>query len=145
MTAFIRTPRVHHAARRRGGGRVAVAARAQQTMPVIGFLNSTSPDADRVRAFLQGLNDIGYVEGENVAVEYRWAENRPDRLSPKCRPDRSDRGCPSCMAAQAATRTIPIVFGVGECAARCTSARSWSSPWERAGATSPAAWSPGRW
>src|SRR5262249_26570466 len=59
------------------------AARAQQSpMPVIGFLSGVSPNAnvDRVRAFRQGLKDTGYVEGENVAIEYRWAEGRYDRL-----------------------------------------------------------------
>ena len=60
-----------------------LSARAQQpTMPVIGFLDPTSPDmyADRLRAFRQGLKDTGYVEGENVAIEHRWAENQIDRL-----------------------------------------------------------------
>jgi putative tryptophan/tyrosine transport system substrate-binding protein len=66
------------------GGAVAwpLAARAQQpTIPVIGFLDSRSPDAllDRLRGFRQGLQDTGYVEGENVAIEYRWADQF-DRL-----------------------------------------------------------------
>ena len=57
-------------------------ARAQQQTPVIGFLHSASPDgnADRVRAFRQGLKEIGFVEGENVNVEYRWADNQVERL-----------------------------------------------------------------
>src|SRR5207247_4517802 len=58
-------------------------ARAQQAaMPVIGYLESRSPDGmtDRLRAFRQGLKDTGYVEGENVRIEYRWAENQVDRL-----------------------------------------------------------------
>ena len=60
-----------------------VAARAQQqAMPVIGFLDARAPDAlaDRMRGFHQGLKDAGFVERENVAIEYRWAENRMDRL-----------------------------------------------------------------
>ena len=55
------------------------AARAQQ-MPVIGFLHPSSPDPYRVRSFRQGLKDAGFVEGENVTIEYRWADNQIDRL-----------------------------------------------------------------
>ena len=67
------------------GGAVAwpVAARAQQAgMLVIGFLGAVSPDSysERLRGFRQGLKDTGYVEGENVAIEYRWAENQAERL-----------------------------------------------------------------
>ena len=60
-----------------------LAARAQQpALPVVGFLDSRPPDGmtERVRAFRQGLKDTGYVEGENVAIEYRWAQSQLDRL-----------------------------------------------------------------
>jgi putative ABC transport system substrate-binding protein len=102
-----------------------LAARAQQpAMPVIGFLHSTSPDvnADRLRAFRQGLKDTGYVEGANVAIEYRYAENQIDRL-PELAAELVRRrvaviaamGSPGpAFAAKAATTTIPIVFSVNE-------------------------------
>ena len=93
-------------------------------MPVIGFLSATSPDmfADRVRAFRQGLKDTGYVEGENVAIEYRWAENQIDRLPAlaaelvrrKVAVIAATGGVTSTFAAKEATTTIPIVFAVGE-------------------------------
>src|SRR5215510_8050807 len=101
------------------------ATRAQQpTVPVIGFLDPTSPDmyADRLRAFRQGLKDTGYVERENVAIEHRWAENQIDRL-PELATELVRRqvavittgGGPTApLAAKAATTTIPIVFAVGE-------------------------------
>ena len=102
-----------------------LAARAQQpSMPVVGVLSAEWPNAvtaDRLRAFRQGLNDTGYVEGRNVMIEYRWAEGRNDRL-PALAAELvrlpvnvivSFGSTPAAIAAKAATTTIPIVFATG--------------------------------
>jgi putative ABC transport system substrate-binding protein len=99
--------------------------RAQQpTMPVIGFLNATSPEANttRLNGFRQGLKETGLVEGENVAVEYRWGNSETDRLLELAAELVRRRvnviaaigTTPVALAAKAATTTIPAVFAVGE-------------------------------
>jgi putative ABC transport system substrate-binding protein len=108
------------------GGAVAwpLAARGQPALPVVGYLESRSPDGmtDRLRAFRQGLKDTGYVEGQNVRIEYRWAENQVDRL-PMLAAElvrqtvnviATTGGPEVALAAKGATMTIPIVFGVTE-------------------------------
>jgi putative tryptophan/tyrosine transport system substrate-binding protein len=99
-------------------------ARAQQpAMPVIGYLSTGSRESDPVNlaAFRQGLGEIGYVEGQNVTIEYRWAESHYDRLSAMAddlvrRPVTAIAaigGTPTALAAKAATSTIPVVFYIG--------------------------------
>jgi putative tryptophan/tyrosine transport system substrate-binding protein len=101
-----------------------LAPRAQQTeIPVVGFLNSASPEPSThdVRAFRLGLNETGYVEHQNVAIEYRWADNQYDRLTAlaaelvRRRVSVITAGSNSvaALAAKAATTTIPIVFLTG--------------------------------
>jgi putative tryptophan/tyrosine transport system substrate-binding protein len=109
-----------------GGGEATwpLAARAQQpVLPVVGFLNSGSPDAysDRVVAFREGLGELGYVEGQTVTVEYRWALGQYGRLAGLAaelvrRPVSvlvATGGEPAALAAKVATSTIPIVFAIG--------------------------------
>jgi putative ABC transport system substrate-binding protein len=101
-----------------------LAARAQQpAMPVVGFLDPAAPGSgtDIVAAFRKGLGETGYIEGRNVAIEYRWANAEYDRL-PALATELVDRhvavivasnGVPTTLAVKMATTTIPIVFYVG--------------------------------
>jgi putative ABC transport system substrate-binding protein len=100
-----------------------IAARGQQqTMPVVGYLGVRSPesDASRLTGLRRGLNETGYVEGRNLAIEYRWEGNQPDRL-PTLVAELVQMqvavivtvGVPSTLAAKAATTTLPILFGTG--------------------------------
>jgi ABC-type uncharacterized transport system substrate-binding protein len=100
-----------------------LAARAQQAaMPVVGFVNAGSSDSPLAAAFRKGLNEAGYVEGQNVTVEYHWLEGQFDRL-PAVMADLVRRrvaviatpaGNYAAQVAKDATTVIPIVFGVGE-------------------------------
>jgi putative ABC transport system substrate-binding protein len=102
-----------------------LAARAQQPMPVVGIIHAGLPETEpgsRMIAFRQGLNESGYIEGQNVTIEYRWAEGRYDRYSElladlirrKVSVIATGANTPGSLAAKAATSTIPIIFGVGQ-------------------------------
>jgi putative ABC transport system substrate-binding protein len=114
------------------------AARAEQSaIPVIGYLDSRSPEAveNRLRGFHQGLKETGYIEGENVTILYRWADDRTDRLALLAAElvSRSvaaifTGGQPSTLAAKAATTTIPIIFVVGSDPVQLGLAASLSRP-----------------
>jgi putative ABC transport system substrate-binding protein len=115
-----------------------LAAPAQQpAIPIIGYLDSRSPEAveNRLRGFRQGLKDAGYIEGENVTILYRWADDRVERL-PLLAAELVSRsvaaiitaGAPASLAAKAATTTIPIVFLIGNDPVQLGLAASLSRP-----------------
>jgi putative tryptophan/tyrosine transport system substrate-binding protein len=111
-------------------------ARAQQsTIPVVGFISGTWPDAERLRALRQGLKETGYTEGENLIITYSWAEGRFERLSAMIAELIRRRvsvivpvGTPPTLAAAAATKTIPITFVIGEDPVRLGVVASLSRP-----------------
>src|SRR5262245_15158368 len=140
----------HRAVKRRkfialiGGAAAAwpLVARTQQaSMPVVGVFNSATAEgfSGYLRALRQGLKESGYVEGENLAIEYRWAENRAERL-PELAADLVRRqvkviaaiGPPASIAAVKATTTIPIVFAVSEDPVRLGLVASLARPGEDA-------------
>jgi putative tryptophan/tyrosine transport system substrate-binding protein len=113
-----------------------LAASAQANLPLVGFLNSASADgyASMANAFKQGLSETGYVEGSNVAIEYRWADNQNNRL-PALAADLVSRrvtvifaNSPSVAAAKAATDTIPIAFMTGDDPVRLGFVASFNRP-----------------
>jgi putative ABC transport system substrate-binding protein len=100
-----------------------VVTQAEPTTPLVGYLSGAPRDADanRLRAFLQGLRETGYVEGQNVAIEYRWGDGQFDKfpglaadlVRSKVDVIATIGGIPLALAAKSATSTIPIVFGIG--------------------------------